>query len=93
MKHTPTPWILSKGNFCIRVANGPVVCEASEHGNTWSNEQDWANLEFIARACNAHDELVTRLTIAVEQMAAHPGLFDPTTMQVHRAALAKAEGR
>lgn len=65
MKHTKLPltlpWIASKSNFCVRIPNGPIVFEASEHGNTWSNDQDLEHLAYAAHACNQYPALVEAL--------------------------------
>lgn len=54
MKHTPTPWIV-RGAVLIGEED-TVVCSCSE---PWEGEADEANAAFIARACNAFDELLS----------------------------------
>lgn len=62
IKHTPTPWVNRHGR--IEGEDGgfwiaEVVAYYAEH-----EAAQRANAEFIVRACNAHEQLVTALTLA-----------------------------
>lgn len=60
MKHTPTPWsrnIRSNGKYPVIFAGrNQHVCVVSQQQ---SGEETEANIDFIVRACNAHDSFIT----------------------------------
>jgi hypothetical protein len=75
-KITPLPWEVSRGNITLRAtiqtanyvhqAQGTryklqVASVTAETGRPQYVDEMHANAEFIARACNTHDELVTAL--------------------------------
>lgn len=61
MEHTATPWHVGGNRSRIIYAeDGFAVADATVfHGH--HEESSEANAAFIARACNAHDNLVTAL--------------------------------
>lgn len=81
MKHTATPYKTDKSmSFYVLDENGNMVCNASTQ----------ANAEFIARACNAHDELIEMLKYIQEAI----GLYHPYIDEKALARLVqKAEGK
>ena len=58
MNHTPTPWKLNCDNE-ILTTNGLIVYISIK-----------ANAEFIVTACNAHEDLVKALEIALSELEA-----------------------
>jgi hypothetical protein len=88
--HTPGPWKTGTREFTDE------VFEAAAHGKDWGG---WlicetggnaANAAFIVRACNAHDELVKALEIAVPELVAYYGK-DHFAVAVCKQALALAQ--
>lgn len=76
----------------IVAADGGVVCEDATYYNTAPDVNDMA---FIAKACNAHDELVAALKMAKQQLAAEYSLtggdcIGGVFVEIN-AALAKAD--
>jgi hypothetical protein len=83
--HTPTPWYFGSmpgwGDHCIlrRPAGdyGPTgvigdapIAQVVTKATHWENSYPvQANIEFIVRACNAHDQLVAALREARELLA------------------------
>lgn len=55
-KHTPTPWTFSAG-YIRNADTRIVVCRS-----VFNDGQALADIDFIVRACNAHDDLVATLT-------------------------------
>lgn len=108
MKHTPTPWELninSRYPIYSQHTREDVrhICSIVQNETTTAEEKD-ANLEFIVRACNAHDELVAALKECTEALQAELGLDERYKIEaiqdeaLERAEqllkrLAKAEGR
>ena len=71
-KHTPGPWELHhnigrKGEIGIVADAAPCIIAVMGNQNAWPAEAR-ANAEFIVRACNAHDELLAALELAMECM-------------------------
>lgn len=67
-KHTPTPWIAVAGAnpkhksiMAVNAAGHPTLAKIESHGFAEGCEPDHANAEFIIRACNSHDRLVSAL--------------------------------
>jgi hypothetical protein len=52
-----------------------------------------ANAEFIVRACNLHDELVTVLQLIMRDLPTRRDWLDPVVEEMARAAIKKAEGQ
>jgi hypothetical protein len=97
IEHSPLPWRVVN----VAVGQWSVFC-ADE--NPWSRavvnlhsgrpvQEREANAEFIARACNSHDELTAALSavLAAYEHRVGDGLT-PLILNA-RAALARAEGR
>lgn len=91
-KHTPTPW-----DICDS-ANSTLIHIETIHGeqiatvNKGNKEQRLANALYMARACNAHDELVAALQRAHDHMAVDARFEHSQTGKQIIAALAKARG-
>ncbi len=96
-EHTPTPWEWEKienaawsdyGPNLRSVAMGsPKVLSAWGH-DAWGVDVNDANAEFIVRACNSHDELVSALEAALHAL---DGLIDKgSAMDQGLAALWRA---
>lgn len=91
-EHTPLPWsisgesIVKGGNICIAVVESDGGYEAPE------NEQT-ANLEFICRAVNCHDELVEalKLFLLVEETTKPGAPLRDTAVNNAKSALLKAQ--
>ena len=64
-KHTPTPWSYQhKSDAYTHIIRGPnnrFICQF--HQST--DDTTKANAAFIVRACNAHDQLVEALELAL----------------------------
>ena len=91
-KHTPTPWYVAYG--CIYDANNNCVAKADRHeSNRLTPVERDKNIESIAMAVNAHDELLEALETLVTAIAAGKTIFDVRggSMDKARAALAKAK--
>lgn len=85
-QHTPVPYCVEHtpdGTFIVPMDHkrnpiAEILC---------TGRSDEANAEFIARACNAHAELLALCRRALEQSArVHPDFTDAL-----RAAIAKAD--
>jgi len=72
-KHTPTPWHVwseDKGRRDdVYIAGNPTgelggMRKLAYMVDTWTGANTEANAEFIVRACNAHDQLVTVAKLA-----------------------------
>lgn len=104
MQHTPTPWTVDRNGTIRASSTGPLSNPV--HAATIANNNDElmeADAQFIVRACNAHDELITQLRDSQERIEAtlpilkgdYPVLCAALLAQFkdNRAILAKAEGR
>lgn len=88
MQHTKTPWRLgAPSQMGAVVADEPVPeikgSEAVEHygGHLIAESIAPRNAEFIVRACNAHDQLVTAVKeshVAIDRLVARVIELDPT---------------
>lgn len=90
-KHTPLPWAVS--GRTIIAGNGRSVCN---NGNS-STGQEAENLDYIVRACNAHDDLVAALAalLNLSDYETITGRQDSDGAEFRtsaRTALAKAKG-
>ena len=63
-KHTPTPWTIESTPSRIEVRTDPMHVYAFSHA-------DRGNAEFIVRAVNAHEALVSALTETLRALRAH----------------------
>lgn len=70
MTHTPTPWIFNQNKGCIEVNGEKLLVNGVSLpcGNHPESNHATANAQFIVRACNAHDELVAALKLALCQL-------------------------
>jgi hypothetical protein len=103
-KHTPTPWSvvnhqgtnLTNGKTYIGRLDNYVVAEDGGGAILLNEDLNEANSDFIVRAVNAHEELLSALKDLVERCDGVGGVradgSNIETMQGH-AAIAKAEGR
>ncbi len=83
MKHTPTPWRQTKGEF-------EIVAEIKGEKKLIAVCSEKANAAFIVRACNAHDELVHAAQLALDHYnGKHMGA---NTVTLLKKAIAKAKG-
>lgn len=104
-KHAPTPWrVNADGNVAVTDDTGDDVEVAltNRHATIFDRERCDATAEFIARACNSHDELLSALErvaltskedgpcFCVIRIA--PGAAHHLSCQNARAAIAKAKG-
>jgi hypothetical protein len=97
-KHTPTPWQISvdedgKRRWIYAVNapedGGDIICDPPECSVGEKSIERWpVNAEFIIRAVNCYDELVSALRHIIEVR----GERDKVLI-VAESALAKAEGR
>lgn len=82
---TPGPWVAGGQNGWpeLRTADGTLIAR------TYADPRAWADAVFIARACNAHDDLVDALRTLVREwdVGRAPIASD---WAAARAALAKA---
>ena len=92
--HTPGPWTVNKYSQIITPTREVLLVSgvALPSGNHPKIEEADANAAYIVRACNAHEELVTALKIAVPELVAYYGKYH-FAVNVCRYAIAKAEGR
>lgn len=89
--HTPTPWRIA-GSAAIRTDTGHPPNDGWIGSVHWRNRA--ANAEFIVRAANCHDDLVTALKILVQDVLQYEAWQRPCyALDIAVAALAKAEGR
>jgi len=86
MQHSPTPWTCDDSE--ILDANGVEVAD-TWWGDT-GRERRVADAAFIARACNAHDELVSALQDFRDDLF---NLKNSDDLQHIRNWLGLAEGR
>ena len=64
MKHTRTPWAVSvmnppKASHYIYNIPGVICMEVDKQASTEEHEQARVDIDFIAKACNEHDEITT----------------------------------
>ena len=110
--HTPTPWITDdrhihpdNGRLTYPRGQEPetdviVLVDTDCHTNGLLNETDKANLEFICRAVNCHDDLLEAckamlsrfesLFSGIETCDIHP--IDEAAMNLAKDAIRKSEG-
>jgi len=80
--HTPTPWheaTRGPNNMPVIGAKGMMLAHVCT-GDEFQSEAD-ANAEFILRACNSHDQVVTALKrshMAIDRLMARLIELDPT---------------
>jgi hypothetical protein len=101
-KHTPTPYYVGPDAAldCPDHANSGLALVDTGRANDWPIARlcEWHTAEFIARACNAHDDLlalaqeVIRLDEEDAGLQAEDGIDVVNLMAQARAALAKATG-
>lgn len=92
--HTPGPWTVREqgdaNSYALLTANGHWLISFLQNGELMTATQR-ANAEFIVRACNAHDELLSALQ---EMLATVAGQYDSArhcrAVDAARAAIAKA---
>ena len=97
-ERTPSPWLLHYQppdtqvgdglDFSIQAVNGPVICLISESYQT--PQQLRADLNFIIRACNAHDDMLAALEAVTAEWREGYGLRCKPQVD---AAIAKARGQ
>ena len=84
-EHTPTPWYVAGGKTIRYGVKGAG-------GDGWIGKANWqngeANAEFIVRAVNAHDDLVSMLKEASLYVQSSSDCYARI-----RSTLDKAEGR
>ncbi len=100
-EHTPLPWegrTYTVG-MADRYGQASVIADLCPVAGVRSQEEIEANGEFIARACNCHDDLVAALVAfeAVDRRPAIGPIDEDVAKWEHfkklaRAALAKARG-
>lgn len=98
--HTPTPWH-ANGTTVTTIGLRPlyVLAQTGTVGGQCAGEEK-ATAAFIVRACNAHDDLVEALELAVQYVGkgvaegAYDGCIMPgeKALDAIEAALAKAKG-
>lgn len=92
-KHTPTPWRFDDNHMYVYCGDHVIVTcnDPSTAVGGLSAEEIEANAEFIVRACNAHDDLLT----ACEAVVLAARLKDPiagvVAVTLAECAIAKAE--
>jgi len=85
-QHTPTPWKHDKRGGDIRNKEGMLIASGFRYENA----------AFIARAVNAHEEMLNALKLALKTMYANPDAnMDMITgcSTTIKQAIAKAEGK
>jgi len=95
--HTPTPWKqgtntrTNTGEWILIYTEGskrpiakilPIHTQGNRQAGDFDEEQ--ANLAFIVKACNAHDDLVKSLTFLSEAVRTEP------CMEIYRAHIEQA---
>ncbi len=85
-EHTPTPWSFANDEIYARNSRIIHVCVRDDM-------QDKNDAEFIVRAVNSHEELMSVLKMVADSGPLNNGMRDENTMQLVRAAIAKAEGK
>lgn len=71
--HTPTPWetgcLMNKVEVLPNGWNVPMcIADCGAKNSPESNDEQCANAEFIVRAANCHDELLTATKKALRRM-------------------------
>lgn len=98
-KPTPTPWTFTDDSF---IQKGDIVIAEIYGLNGWIPKEGYeipkhshANGEFIVRAVNAHEELLTLLKACAGFAAMSNGfMYDGKPLSdAIRQAIAKAEGK
>jgi len=93
-KHIPTPWVIKAHNTIYKPA---IYSEdrlvSTIRGGFTTEAEEYANAEFIVRACNAHDELVAALEGILYNFLRETDVSD-CKLEIFnaKAALAKAKG-
>lgn len=80
-QHTPTPWYESQ------IADGTWVIGAGQ--DHWAEDLTQEDAEFIVRAVNSHELLLTALKCLVNGYEPYSGC----NLERARQAIAKAEGK
>lgn len=100
-EHTPLPWYNESnqritahvpGAFAVIIAQ--LEAKTTRYGGGVGWEERNANIEFIVRACNAHDELLAALEAVLPHIGRRgctPLLRDQLATNA-RAAIARARG-
>ena len=104
-EHSPTPWRKIAGSI-VGADNDPICHMAQVHPGVRGDERQIpaVDAEFITRACNAHDEMLTALKGLVgaltqaygpmsDEVADRVGELAAKPWRASLAAIAKAEGR
>ena len=88
-QHTPTPWKKSDRvpeRHAIRiVGNGRLTAEARAAGGPWIDAE--ANADYIVRAVNSHEELVT----IIKDFIKMPSQYHASVDLIERACKVFAE--
>ena len=96
-KHTPGPWYTRHGQISsLSSSHGCTIANCNRTAKGIPDEEIEANAAFIVRACNAHDDLLNALQLAVatiERLERHAPNSANGTLDVAKAAIAKAEDR
>lgn len=100
MKNTPTPYhrnIKASGKYPVIFAGrNNHVCVVSQQA---TGEETEANIDFIVRACNSHEELIRRLhgrSVEAHFQFEHGGNFsncEKYPCRVDKELIAQAEGK
>lgn len=85
--HTPGPWIACYKSVIVE-SNNELIADCDARPTT--GNEHVANAEFIARACNAHADLLEALR-NITNSAAKYRVPNPAYVEAARAAIAKAE--
>ena len=94
-KHTKTPWVLAEDGYHIYSPNRGrkynIIGEIGHGGGVQISLIDKANAEFIVRAVNSHDDLLT----TIQECLAFIENNGPLPSCAKRAArvIAKAKGK
>jgi hypothetical protein len=71
--HTPTPWLVdSCDDDLIFAKNGLHIATVGNQHQEQAAEEIAANARFIVRACNAHDEFIGGLKLALQALNTAP---------------------
>lgn len=95
---TPLPWRVGSTGFMGTGVLPPVGYRANEtdpliacwSGGGIGTDEAAANAEFVARACNSHDDLLSNLQFAVKLLNALPGFRGTAQAERMEAAIARA---
>jgi len=87
--HTPGPWYIHHNKVDI-ISSQDRFLIAHVSTEYRGNEYE-ANAEFIVRACNDHDELLTQLKLAKSMLVAKSNIRIGDLDEIEQA-IAKAEG-